>query len=61
MSQQCGKCKWWDMDTILEVFPSGRKCATCTVEIPMWAEHRLTWEDAGQTCPVYEERKECEG
>jgi len=62
LHQSCSTCEFWDRENIKEVFPSGRKCAPCDAPRAFWIDPYLdnqeTWEDVGQDCPVYQERKD---
>lgn len=62
MSQQCGKCKWWDRENKI-VFANKDVVASCKVPVPFWVirENNIDqspYSNEGQNCPVYEERKE---
>ena len=61
MNQQCGNCKWWDKEY---QFMSGSinnpfNRAKCKVVLPNCVEKsKIMFENEGQNCLVYEERKE---
>jgi len=65
MSQQCGKCKWWDYwnsKAVMGSVPITLK-STCKAPVPKSLIIKIklkTKYEQGQNCPVYEERKECE-
>lgn len=64
MTQQCGKCKWWDKDNTSIVMGSTFDTlqADCKANVPsslfIKFKRSMKYHD-GKYCPVYEERKEC--
>jgi len=61
MSQQCGKCKWWDRDNKVNHPPKKNHVSDCNAPVPdSCIDSRKFYmrETEGQNCPVYEERKE---
>ena len=71
MTQQCGKCKFWDRSNIKLVKPYNYRIADCLstdnradsyvdIESDGTLDKYPAIEQEGEDCPVYEERKECE-
>lgn len=63
MSQQCGKCKWWDKKNAGRYAddPFEPAQADCKYPTPYWVrDEKSVYDFSGENCIAYEERKECE-
>lgn len=57
MNQQCGNCKWWQLDNTIAWSTRG----ICQAPVPACVNvvfKRITNEWDGKTCQVYNEHKE---
>ena len=59
MNPHCGNCKWWDDESKIKAWKHGIFDSLCFNPKSIWVESYPS-NIHGKTCPVYEERKECE-
>jgi len=57
MVKKCGNCEYWDREKAGYSFYANRSLASCNFPTPISVKKTMTYENEGQDCPVYLERK----